>query len=85
MASVGDEDDVQKSPKKISKLFGPIFNDSQRTKRIFGKSGNMNHPSVHHRLELVSHPVANSLILVRTIEFLLFLTASGFDIFQYLS
>ena len=39
MASVGDEDDFQKSPKKISKLFGPIFNDSQRAKRIFGKSG----------------------------------------------
>ena len=43
MASVGDEDDVQKSP-KISKLFGPIFNDSQRAKRIFGKGGNMKHP-----------------------------------------
>ena len=47
MASVGNEDDVQKSPKKISKLFGPIFNDSQRTKRIFGKSGNVNHPTDH--------------------------------------
>ena len=46
MASVGDEDDVQKSTKKISKLFGPIFNDFQRAKRIFGKSGNMNHPTV---------------------------------------
>ena len=33
------------SEKKISKLFGPIFNDSQRIRRIFWKSGNMNHPS----------------------------------------
>ena len=46
MASVGDEDDVQNLPKKISKLFGPIFNNTQRIKRIFGKSGNINHPNV---------------------------------------
>ena len=45
MASVGNEDDFQKSPKKSANFLD--FNDSQRTKRIFGKSGNMNHPNVH--------------------------------------
>ena len=75
MASVGDEDDVQKSPKKISKLFGPIFNDSQRTKRIFGKSGNMNHPSEHSAANLSSG--LEGLIDEKMIDILLFKSLSS--------